>query len=82
MTKEQIITLKESRLNKLKSNGKNIDSNGVIRKLERELRNFKKQLDKTKKIWYNKKELYIIADQVIYKNLGLRFCLKSVEQKW
>ena len=41
MTREQIITLKESRLNKLKSNGKNIDSNGVIRKLERELRNFK-----------------------------------------
>ena len=43
---EDIIGLKENRLNSLKSNGKNIDSNGVIKKLERELRNLKKNIDK------------------------------------
>ena len=43
---EDIIALKENRLNSLKSNGKNIDSNGVIKKLERELRNLKKNIDK------------------------------------
>ena len=42
MTKEQIIKLKEQRLNTLKTNGKNIESNGVCKKLERELRNLKK----------------------------------------
>lgn len=42
MTTEQIIALKENRLNTLKSNGKNIDSNGVVRKLTRELRNLRK----------------------------------------
>ena len=43
---EDIIALKENRLNNLKSNGKNSDSNGVIKKLERELRNLKKNIDK------------------------------------
>lgn len=42
MTKEQVIKLKEQRLNTLKTNGKNVDSNGVCKKLERELRNLKK----------------------------------------
>ncbi len=42
MRKEDIIALKKNRLNILKSNGKNIDSYGVIKKLERELRNLNK----------------------------------------
>lgn len=41
MCLKDIIALKENRLNGLKSNGKNVDSNGVVRKLERELRNLK-----------------------------------------
>lgn len=42
MTKETIITIKKGRLAKLKSNGKNIESGGVVRKLEREIRNLQK----------------------------------------
>lgn len=42
MTKEIIIAMKENRLNVLKSNGKNVESQGVVRKLERELRNLRK----------------------------------------
>lgn len=42
MTTEQIIALKENRLNTLKSNGKNVDSSGVINRLTREIRNLKK----------------------------------------
>lgn len=42
MTTEQIIALKENRLNTLKSNGKNVDSQGVVNKLTRELKNLKK----------------------------------------
>lgn len=42
MRKEDIIALKKNRLNTLKSNGKNIDSCGVVKKLERELRNLNK----------------------------------------
>lgn len=42
MNKNDIIRLKEHRLSVLKSNGKNVDSNGIIRKLEREIRNLNK----------------------------------------
>lgn len=42
MTNEMITTLKKGRLAKLKSNGKNIESGGVVRKLEREIRNLTK----------------------------------------
>ena len=37
MTKEDKILLMENRLNKLKSNGKNIDSPGVVNKLKRRI---------------------------------------------
>ena len=37
MTKEYKILLMENRLNKLKSNGKNIDSPGVANKLKRRI---------------------------------------------
>lgn len=46
MTTEQILKMKEQRLNTLKTNGKNFESGGVCRKLEREIRNLKKVLDK------------------------------------
>lgn len=42
MRKEDIIRLKKGRLALLKSNGKNIESGGVIRKVEREIRNLEK----------------------------------------
>lgn len=42
MTNSELITLKENRLNKLKANGKNVDSNGVVTKLAREIRNLRK----------------------------------------
>ena len=42
MTKEQLYNLKKDRLNKLNSNGKNIKSPGVVRKLNREIRNLSK----------------------------------------
>lgn len=46
MTTEQVIALKENRLRTLKANGKNVDSMGVCRRLEREIRNLKKVVDK------------------------------------
>ena len=46
MTKENKIALLENRLNNLKSNNK--DNNGIQRKLERQLRNLKKQLTNPK----------------------------------
>ena len=46
MTTEQLIEIKEQRLKQLKSNGKNFEGIGVCRKLERELRNLKKSIDK------------------------------------
>ena len=46
MTIEQILKMKEQRLNTLKTNGKNFESGGVCRKLEREIKNLKKALDK------------------------------------
>ena len=42
MTKEQILNLKRNRMAKLKENGKNVDSPGIIRKLSREIRNLEK----------------------------------------
>ena len=42
MNNNQILELKKNRLNTLKSNGKNLESNGVIRKLEREISNLTK----------------------------------------
>lgn len=44
MTRNQQIALKENRVMYLKSNGKNIESNGVIRKLERQLRRLNKEV--------------------------------------
>lgn len=43
MTKEEMLKIKESRLAKLKENGKNFKCPGVVRKLEREVRNLKAQ---------------------------------------
>lgn len=39
MSKDNILALKKNRLQILKSNGKNIDSQGVIKKLIRQIRN-------------------------------------------
>jgi hypothetical protein len=39
MTKEQKLALKKNRLSRLESNGKNVDSPGVIKKLRRQIRN-------------------------------------------
>lgn len=39
MTKEVILAQKKNRLATLESNGKNVDSKGVIKKLKREIRN-------------------------------------------
>jgi hypothetical protein len=39
MSKDNILTLKKNRLQILKSNGKNVDSQGVIKKLIRQIRN-------------------------------------------
>ena len=42
MSKEEILALKKNRLAILLENGKNIDSQGVIKKLKREIRNLEK----------------------------------------
>lgn len=42
MTKDIIIAQKKNRLSILENNGKNIKSSGVVRKLQRELRNLEK----------------------------------------
>ena len=39
MNKENLLALKKNRLQILKSNGKNVDSPGVVRKLTRQIRN-------------------------------------------
>ena len=39
MNKENLLALKKNRLQILKSNGKNVDSPGVIKKLIRQIRN-------------------------------------------
>lgn len=39
MTKEQILTLKKNRLQKLEGTEKNIKSGGCVRKLKRQIRN-------------------------------------------
>lgn len=46
MSTKDLIYLKKQRLNTLKSNGKNVDSSGVCKRLEREIRNLEKTLDK------------------------------------
>lgn len=43
MTNEQMIALKEHRIKLLKENGKNVDSMGCIRRLQREIRNLKRR---------------------------------------
>lgn len=43
MSKDNILALKKNRLQILKSNGKNIDSQGVIKKLIRQIRNMEQQ---------------------------------------
>ena len=42
MTKEQMLSLKKTRLSTLESNGKNIKCPGVVQKLRREIRNLEK----------------------------------------
>lgn len=39
MTREQILSMKKDRLQKLESNGKNVKSMGVVKRLRREIRN-------------------------------------------
>ena len=39
MTREQILNMKKDRLQKLESNGKNVKSMGVVKRLRREIRN-------------------------------------------
>ena len=39
MNKDNILALKKNRLQVLKSNGKNVDSPGVVKKLIRQIRN-------------------------------------------
>lgn len=39
MTNEQILNMDKNRLQKLESNGKNVKSMGVVRKLRRRIRN-------------------------------------------
>ena len=39
MTRENKIMILKGRINKLRENNKNIDSNGVLKKLTRQLRN-------------------------------------------
>lgn len=46
MTKEQILEAKKFRFQKLSNSTKNVEGQGVLRKLEREVRNLKKGLDK------------------------------------
>lgn len=42
MKKEEVLALKKNRLAILSANGRNIDSQGVIKKLKREIRNLEK----------------------------------------
>ena len=42
MEKEIILAQKKNRLSALESNGKNIKSSGVVRRLKREIRNLEK----------------------------------------
>lgn len=42
MTNEQILARKKNRLQILESNGKNIKSGGVVKRLRREIRNLEK----------------------------------------
>jgi len=42
MTEKQKLALKKNRLSRLESNGKNVESPGVIRKLRRQIRNAEK----------------------------------------
>lgn len=43
MTNKEKITLLESRRTKIIENGKNIKSPGVLRKIDRQIRNYEKQ---------------------------------------
>ena len=43
MNKEAILKLKKNRLEYLKSNGKNIESSGVVKKLIRQIRNMENE---------------------------------------
>ena len=42
MSKKEVLALKKNRLAILSENGKNIDSQGVIKKLKREIKNLEK----------------------------------------
>ena len=42
MSKKEILALKKNRLAILTENGKNIDSQGIVKKLKREIRNLEK----------------------------------------
>lgn len=42
MVNEQILNMEKDRLKKLESNGKNVKSMGVVRKLRRRIRNMEK----------------------------------------
>ena len=42
MKKEEVLALKKNRLAILIENGKNIDSQGVVKKLKREIRNLER----------------------------------------
>lgn len=42
MDKKEVLALKKNRLAILSENGKNIDSQGVIKKLKREIKNLEK----------------------------------------
>ena len=42
MNKQDVLNLKKDRLQKLESNGKNVKSSGVTKRLRREIRNLEK----------------------------------------
>lgn len=42
MTQQDVLNLKKDRLQKLESNGKNVKSGGVVKRLRREIRNMEK----------------------------------------
>jgi hypothetical protein len=42
MNKQDVLNLKKDRLQKLESNGKNVKSGGVVKRLRREIRNMEK----------------------------------------
>lgn len=44
MTKEQILTLKKNRLQKLEGSNKNIKCPGVLKRLRREIRNMEAEM--------------------------------------